>query len=341
MILFSLYSGCAGSAAVNYGSAPLWVIDVYSVYNRERYLAANGAAGDRVSAERNAIASLTALFGQSVQADFEAAVYYSQAVTDGVIDSYIDSAEIRQNIRTSSSMNNLVGVEISETWYDGKQYYAAAVMEKARAVRVYRDLIQVNLDIIENLTSENERGQLESVIRYRFAAAAADVNMSYRNIISVLGSSVSGLNTGDYYRAIAQDIIKTIPVAITVTGDRNSKLSGAFAKCFSDWGFNVITEYQQGPRAADNTRYVLNAGAVFTPVSLPDNPNFFSRVEITANFTDTFLNAVLIPYSISAREGHPSMPEAEARAVASVEQGIKEGYSEILSDYLSRLLPKK
>jgi hypothetical protein len=73
----------------------------------------------------------------------------------------------------------------------------------------------------------------------------------------------------------------------------------------------------------------------------PSTQYVFVRYIITANFTDSNGNAVLIPYSITGREGHSSLPNAENRALIAAENKIGVEYSELLNDYLSRLLPKK
>jgi len=345
-----LFFSCAGAkGGVRYGSMPAWVNDVYSVYDSARYVAAYGYGNSREAAERNALASLVSFFGQTVQIERNAASFYRQAVTDGVISGWIDTAEMRTNVNSSSSMDNLMGVEIGEVWYDSTDtYYAVAVMEKARAIRVYSELIQANLSIINNLTavSPDEYYSLDSVIRYRFAAVVAEVNASYRNIILLLGGSVPDgnnlnassaalLSSSDYYLSEAQKIIKEIPVSITINNAASSaRLFGAFAKCFSDWGFTVTDNSQ-------HTRYVLNADVSLTPVRLPDNANFFSRIELSANLTDTNLNLVLLPLNFSSREGQTSAAEAETRAIAAAERYINEQYSALLTEYLSRLLPKK
>jgi hypothetical protein len=50
---------------------------------------------------------------------------------------------------------------------------------------------------------------------------------------------------------------------------------------------------------------------------------------------------VLLPYTVSGREGHISVAEAENRAVSAAERQINEKYSALLAEYLSALLPDK
>jgi hypothetical protein len=320
---------------------PAWVIDVDSVYSRTQYVAATGFGRDRMTAEGNALAALISFFGQTVHVERTAVSFYQQAIVNGIMDGWIDTAEMRSNIRTTAIADNLMGVEIKEVWFDSVDtYYAVAVMEKARAVQIYSDLIQANLNIIDNLTimTTDEINSMEGVIRYRFAAVVADINAYYRNIVLLSGGVVpDAIFDGDYYRLLALNVIRTIPVNITVTNDRNGRIFGAFAKSFTDWGF----EAADAQTDIANYRYALNAYVTLSPVTLPGNPNFFSRVELAVTLVDTRENRVLLPYNFNNREGHLSQTEADNRAIAAAERNINAEFAALLSGYLSNLLPKR
>jgi len=329
-----LFFSCKTTPSVK--NAPEWVNSVHSVFPRSQYAAATGFGSTRAMAEGNALASLTAFFGQTVEVERTAASSYQQAIVNGVMDGWIDTAEMRANIRTTASMDNLMGAEIKEVWFDSKNtYYAVAVMEKARSAQIYRELLQVNLNVIKNLVTmtPNEKNSLDGVLRYRFAAIVADINVSYSNIIRLLDSPVpSGVTGGDQYRLEALNITKTIPINIRVTNDRNGRIYGAFARCFADWGFEATNA---------NARYVLNVNTVMSPVDLPNNPNIFTRIEVSGTLTDTRANLVLLPYNFNSREGHTTQAESENRAIFAAERNVNEEFASILSEYFSQLLPKK
>ena len=337
LLLPAVFISCATSSSspVAGRTAPEWVFDVDSVFPRSRYVAATGFASDRAGAEANALASAVAFFGQTVQVDRTSASAYRQAIVNGVVDSWTDTAEMRASIRTTSEMENLMGLEIKEVWYDSRgTYYAAAVIEKQRAAHIYNESIRANVNVIDNLLAmtPDEKNTINGVIRYRFAAAAADINVYYKNIVLLLDGTVPyDVVSGDYYRLEAQNIIKLIPISIRVANDRNGRIFGAFAKCFTDWGFNAAP----GP-----ARYVLNADIALSPVDLPNNPNVFSRVETAASLADTRNGVILLPYNYAGREGHVTRTEADNRAIAALERDINEKFAGILSDYLSSLLPK-
>jgi len=322
---------------VNTGrSKPAWVDSVDSVYGKAQYVAAVGYAADRAMAEKNALANLTAFFGQSIKADQTITNTYQEAVRNGVTTGWTDNLAVQNTIKTSASMDTLIGAEIKEVWFDSRStHYAAAVMEKTKTAQLYTEMILANQNIINNLItmSPAEKNSLEGFSRYQFAATIADINTSYGNLLRLIDAAVpAGLVSGNEYRLEAQNITKAIPVGVTVTNDKAGRIQGAFAKSLSELGFRS---------GGNNARYVLRVNITVSPVDLPNNPNKFARMELSANLTDTSAGAVLLPYNYNNREGHNSQAEAENRLFLSAERKISEEYTKLLSDYLSNLLPKK
>jgi hypothetical protein len=323
-------------------TAPAWVDSAEAVYPRMQYVAATGFAGDRDTAEKNALASLASYFGQTVQVDRTAIASYRQAVTDGIVEGWTDVADMKSTIKTTAVFENLMGAEIKEVWRDPRgTYYAVAVMEKGKSARMYNEAILANLSIIRNLIAmtSSERNTMNSIMRYRFAATVADMNAYYANIVHLLDAETpDGVVPGSRYRLEAQNIIKTIPVGIRISWDRQGRLFGAFARCLSDMGFDGGSGVLGGTTA--NPRYVLNVTVSLQPVELPDNPNKFARIEVAANLTDTREGLVLLPYTFNSREGHVSQYEAENRCIAAAERNINEDFAALLTEYLTRLIPK-
>jgi len=334
-VLLTFFS-CVTQPSVRSGSMPAWVNDVYSVYSHSVYVAATGFGATRAAAEGNAIAALTSFFGQSIQIDRTYVSSYMQAITDGVMDGWVDTAEMRTNIRTTSSMENLIGVEIKEIWFDSiDTYYAVAVMERVKTARVYNELILANKNVINNLLlmTAEDKSSLEGALRYRFAAVVSDINVSYKNIVLLLTSAAPDVNAdGDSYRLAAQDIIKTIPIYINVTNDRNDRIFGAFARCFANWGFET---------SSVRSRYALNVNVSVTPLDFPETTNVFLRIEVSADLRDTSSGVVLVPFNFNSREGHVNQTEAENRCFNAAERSINEDFAGRLNVYLSQLMPKK
>jgi hypothetical protein len=326
------------SAKTSQGKEPAWVSAPDTVYPRNSFVAAVGYGADRNLAERNALASLTAVFGQSIQAELKTVNNYSEAISRGDIQ-VSENTSIQNAIKTSSEMDCLIGAEIKDIWFDSKSiYYAVAVLEKALTSSLYQDLIKSNQRIINELVtmSNTEKYSLDGYSRYQLAATIADANRVYANVLTIVGNSsdiVPGdLKKGDDYRVEAVNITKNIPIAVIVDNDRSNRIKDAFAGVLNKQGFRS---------GGTNPRYVLNISVTFSPVDLPNQQNKFTRYVIDANLTDTQEESVLLPFNINGREGHLSISEAENRAVMAAERKITDMYGIALSDYLSKLLPKK
>ncbi|MDR1900554.1 MAG: LPP20 family lipoprotein [Treponema sp.] len=331
-----------GSSAVQTSGPrgePGWVTIPYSVYKESEYVAASGSGANRTAAEKNALAALTAVFGQSIQADLKLMTSFSEAVKNGVVD-VSESNSLQEAINTSTEMDSLVGAEIKDVWYDGKSvYYAVAAMERVKTAALYADMINANERIIKDLTtmSAAEKNTLDGYSRYQLAATIADTNRAYANVLSVVGKGTgsvvpANLKKGDDYRLEAANLTKNIPIAVRVNGDRSDRIRGAFASVVSGAGFRS---------GGNSARYVLNVTLTLSEVQLGNQQNKFARYVVDANLTDTAEGTVLLPFNINGREGHLNLSEAENRAVATAERKIKETYGGILSEYLSTLLPTK
>lgn len=333
--LLLIFISCASTP--NNSGKPAWVDNVNSVYNRTQFVAAVGHASDREMAERNAITNLAAFFGQSIQADQTIVNTYYEAIRNGVTSGWIDNITMRNTITTSVSMDTLIGAEIREVWHDSRNniVYAVAVMERIKTIQLYTEMISANLEMINNLTSMNqtETNTLERFSRYHFAATAADMNISYANLLRVLNASVpSGIRRGDEYRLEARNIARAIPINIIVNNDRQNRIYNAFAKVFTDLGFRS---------GSNNARYVLRVNIAVSQVNNLNNATIFANMELSASLTDTTTRETLLPFSFSNREGHTTAAAAENRLFLSAEQKIEEEYKETLNAYLTQIRVKR
>ncbi|MDR3160482.1 MAG: LPP20 family lipoprotein [Spirochaetaceae bacterium] len=336
-------AGGSGGNAGNTGSTagapsaaePRWVRAPDQVYNRALYVAAVGYGADRSAAEKNALTALTAIFGQTIEADQKVTITYSEAVLNGASQWAAENTDIENAVRTSVSMNSLVGAEIKDVWFDGKAtHYAVAVMDKAQTARLYREMIRVNLGMISNLTAipPSEKNSMEGLARYYLAATVADANRAFADVLSVIGETPPAeLRNGDEYRLEAAAITRTIPVGVNVSGDRSGRIRAAFAEALAAAGFRT---------GGTNARYLLQVSFSLTEVKL-NNPNKFIRYLIDGNLIDTSSGEVLFPYNVNDREGHLSIPEAEERAFRAAEGRIKNEYGGTLSAFLARLIPNR
>jgi hypothetical protein len=326
-------AGVPAPAGSGFGR-PLWIDSTDAVYDRNLYIAGVGTGKDRTNAEQGAFAALSAIFRQSLQADQSISTSYQEAVKNGVTASWTENTSVENAIKTSTAME-LVGAEIRDVWSGDGTFYAVAVMEKAKTARVYTQMIRDNLRILESLVDipAGGRDSMDGLARFQFALAIAETNQIFSTVLSVIGAPVpEGIKPPDDYRLEVSSIIKNIPVSVSVEGDQDGRIRGAFASALSSAGFRT---------GGNNSRYQLRARISFSGLELPNQTNKFIRYNLEGNFIDASTAAILFPYSSVGREGHQTLSEARSRAVRAAENKIKEEYAQALSAYLSQLIPKK
>jgi len=293
-----------------------------------------GSGDSRESAEKSAFGNLVGIFGMSIQVDEKVTESYEEAVKSGAATVWSQNTVVNTSIITSTALDSLVGAETGEVWRDGKGfYYAVAILNKAKAIQIYTNMIKANQAMIDNLVvmSEAEKNTIDGYARYKFAAVIADISVSYGNLLSVIGRP-QNLKRGDDYRLEARNIAASIPIFLSVKNDKSGRIEGAFAKALSELGFRS---------SGGNSRYMLDVNILTSPVDLSGSQNVFTRIEMNANLIDTATGAVLAPFAFNTREGHTSRAEADNRAYAAAERKINQDYADILDSYLSSLLPKK
>jgi hypothetical protein len=333
-LLNNAASGGSGVQVSRGGGEPAWVNDPYREYSRSRYIAAVGFAAARGEAERKALAALTALFGQSVQADFTAATVYSEAVSRGAV-TVSENTHIRDTVTTAASMDTLIGAEIGRVWDDGQgTVYAAACMDREKTAALYAELIGANLRDIDTLTlmSAAEKNTFGAYARYKLAAVLAALNVQYAQVISYAAGQAAALTlkTPASYELEASNILKNTAVTVAVDGDRANRIRDAFARALSGEGLRT---------RGNNPPYVLEVSVDFSEVTFPNNAMIYCRSVVSANLIENETGAVLLPFSLTDRAGHLTYAGAETSAVSAVEKAISEKYPALLRDYLAGLLP--
>jgi hypothetical protein len=320
--------------AASGGTRPRWVNNPYSDYPQNRYIAAVGSAKTRADAEKQAIAALTAFFGQSVKSDYTVTAAYSEAVTNGIV-SVSENTDVRETIVTAALLDRLIGAVIGNVWDDGRgTVHALAYLEKERTVFIYTELIRINQRNIENLVSVNaaRKNTFDAYARYILAALIAGVNAGYAGIVSLAGGSTAPLNmtSADTLLLEAADIIGNITVGINVKNDSGSRVRDAFAKALSGEGLRT---------RGNDPSYMLEININTGEARFPGNDFIFCRYTVSANLVERATGSVLFPFNFTDREGHLTYTEARNRAFVSMEKIINEKYPAAFREYLAALQP--
>jgi hypothetical protein len=305
------------------------------VYDEGRYVSAVGFGGDRAQAEKNALGSLTAIFGQTIQGETRASYRYSEAVSGGILNSG-ENREIENAVKTSFAMDSLIGAEIKDYWFDGVDtHYAVALMDRLKCGMQYNDLVESNERIIRDLTNlpQDKRNTLEAYARYSLAATIADANGVFVNVLSVLSPASaaafrSTLKRGEDYRLVQGEIARNIPIDVAVDQDRDHRVRSAFSGAFSAAGFGT---------GSGNSPYRMVVSLSLSPVELPGNSNKFVRYIVSGKLIEVKTGNEIFPFTISGREGHLSQSEAENRALRVIDQKIRDDFAAEFAAYLERL----
>jgi hypothetical protein len=296
------------------------------------YLAAVGYGPSRESAEKNALAALTAIFNQSISSKTEVNVSYSEALEKSG-STWSENSDIAQTVKTSVQMNTLIGTEIADVWDNrGGTVYAVALMDKLKAGSVYSELIRQNQQAVSRLTtlSAGEKQSFDGYVKYQQASSFADANAVFTNVMRVIDIPSFGegeVRSGEYYRIEASEIAKNISVEVAVDNDRQGRIGDAFAQALSASGFRT---------GGSNPRYALRGSLDLEPVTFDGNPYRWVRYSVDSSLVDLASGMTIFPYSITGREGHNSASEAEIRALRSAETSIRDGYGRALGEFLSQ-----
>ncbi|HOF84523.1 MAG TPA: LPP20 family lipoprotein [Treponemataceae bacterium] len=341
VLALAALTGCASSPATGTGKIdkndppkPAWVDNPREVYSDARYVAAVGYGPDRESAEKSALGALVAVFGQNVSGETVVTSQYTEAVREGRVLVTEDSA-VQQAVTSSWEQDTIVGAEIKDTWFDGNRTtYAVAVMDKSRAMVLYAELIEANESSIQSLTAipAAERNTLDAYARFDLAATIAEANAGFVNVLSVVSPGAaaarrSGLTMVEDMRLECRKIAEKIPITVQVENDREDRIRSAFSSVISGAGFKI---------AESGSRYTLQAVLRLSETELPKNPNKFARYQVESRLTDAQNATSVLPWTISGREGHATLPEAEHRAVRAAEKKIQTEFGAVFSDFLSR-----
>jgi hypothetical protein len=340
VLLFSyIVFSCSTSPSVS-SPEPAWVQSWDAYYGMD-YIAAVGYGKSRREAENAALAALTARFEQSVQVDLQTMVAYREAVQDGVISISSDTT-INNAIKTSASIDTLVGAEIRDTWNDGELYYASVIMDREKTIAVYTGIISANLETIETLTviDESEKYTFEGLARYKLAAVIAEANQFYANLLSVAdtGENTPKLQRGNSYYLEIENIKRNMVIFVRTDEEPQTEIIIAFQKIVNQQEFQTTV-------VADGVdykvRYELNIQAAFNESPVVNSRYKFIDWTVTAALTDTQKKTVLLSYKIDGREGYANIEGAKQRSVEEAEKQIAEHYGPLFANWLSSLSPEK
>lgn len=164
--------------------------------------------------------------------------------------------------------------------------------------------------------SFREAHNTQEQAEYRaFHQAVIKINDEYRNLLNNITADAS-----------VQTVKQGSTIGIGINGDRDGIIQNAFTTVLSDTGLK---------NSGNNSDYLLNVTITVTPLAIPNNPMVFVQLELIANLLDSN-GKVMLPYTISWRQGHINKAGAEERAFREAVTKINDEYRNLLNDIISR-----
>ena len=315
---------------------PEWVSSPAAVYPSDTYLQYVGYASDRGDAEVQAVNGLAAIFGQSVKSDSLSSQRMMQAKSDGKIATAKVSA-FSQDVLRSVDVNDLVGVEIKDYWFDGeKTWYAIAVLDKSKACDIYTDMIRKNARAIKDLLvkAENDTYSIDGYAALDFATDITIENEGNVKKLAVINPAAVGelkvnLPSSKEISAKKLEVAKNIPICVLISGDEDGRLAAIFAEVITSFGFRGSLE--------TGSRYMLTGSLSFEESQSSDKKTTKCRYNLETFILDTENDHQLCPFNLSGREGHVKYEEAVSRAKKSVEKKVRSDFKKTFAEYLKSL----
>lgn len=314
---------------------PAWITTPYKSYPSEKYFAQCGSGMSAEKAELDAVEKLAAIFSTSISAKSISSSKMKQAQKEGEI-STAKIFDFSQNITRKVSVEDLIGIELKESYNDGKTFYALAVMNKADTAKALVSSIQLNDKKIQVLL--NDDGDLGSISikkygHLNFAKEIALLNEKYLAKLDVIDSGVSAkLKSRIVDSASLQtELSKTasfIPIYIKIENDSPSnQITHDLAQMVNACSLNVSDNPSE--------RYSITGRYTLTTEISGDGKIVQSYYVLDCYLSDNALEEKLLPIKIEGRERSTSESEAKRRAYQTVSSKIKNTMSVSFLNFLN------
>ncbi len=333
LFLVLLVPACATAPA-----APDWATGTKAAaYPDEQFLIGVGQADAKPAAEERAYAAVARVFKAEVTSQAKDWESYLTLEKRGSVQT--ERRLTLDSVTKVSTDKLLENVKIAETWYDPQSglHSALAVMNRATAQASFRSKI-TELDEAIGRDVRDARGVPDKYLKVRGLRRAIRTLIArdaYNGDLRVVTGgrgiaadySVSVL-TGELEKLLNESLV----VAVEVRGDQAEAVRQAVMEGLAREGLPVTARTVSGDGAIADL--LVKGEARLWPADLPD-PRF-RYVRWCADFV--ILNQgdqrVLGSVARSGREGHLNIPEANGRALKSLQQDVSSALAKSLAEHI-------
>lgn len=314
----------------NTTTKPEWITNPNATYSETSYITGVGSAKNLNDSQNDAVAAIGKVLNQSIQSEEQTNQSFS-STSEGV------STYLSQ-IKTSTSLTELAGVSIKETWTDeDSTVYSLALLNKTESGQYYKNKIDQNNTKITELLSlaQQNEGSFTSCSNAVQAYELAKDNDYYLSLLAVIKPVYSKTTIFDYgsSNSVAQkvsELLSSVNVLISVQGDSSGQIASAFASALSNYGIKTFG----GTSGTEDVRYALMATISYEPVDMPGSNYAFVRYIINTELIDNSTGKNMLPWTKNSRIGKLSQSEAQNAAARAAIEAAQNEYSSVLSAIL-------
>ena len=305
---------------------PDWINNPTANYKEDAYITGVGSGKKRRDAENEAIAAIGKYLKQSIQAEEKTTQSYSSSGAGS--ESYLS------NIQTQTSLSDIAGISIKETFTatDGTEY-ALAILNRNESGSYYRSKVEENNKAISQLLDQasKDSGSLQSCSNAMKAYSLALDNDYYLSLLAIIKPiyrkvESSALSSNEIAQKVSE-LLSKVNMLVSVDGDTNGRIAGAFSSSLGSLGIKTFG----GTSGGEKIRYNLLANISYEPVTVNASNYYFCRYNITVEIIDQTTGKNVLPWSKNARVGKLSEQEAQTAAVKALETAVKNEFANAVS----------
>jgi chaperonin cofactor prefoldin len=334
-VMLGLFLSAGPASYVLAAAAPDWVNGSDKKYPSALYLTGVGYADTRQAAEDRAYAAISKIFAAEINSKtLEWEKYLQSDAKEQAEDKRQISIEQATQVSTKKVLEN---VGIAETWLDSSKavYYALAVMDRQHAASALRDRITaLDLKVEELLKQTRQSGEkLQTVRAYHGAVQNLLLREAYNaelRVVSPTGrGSESGVSLADVNRDFRSYLAKNFIIIVEIVGENGEPIRAAIVEGLNRQGLPVAAD---SDLHADLT---VKGTVSLEPVQMPGTGSTkFVRWSAAFEVTDLASQQVIGSVAKQGREGHLTMPEAEARALRTAGKEVSDEVGRQLAEFI-------
>ena len=324
-----------GVVSTSGAQKPAWLIGESRQYPPSGYITGVGSGQDRKTAEDRARAEIARIFHSEIDSSNRIHQEILESTDNGA--PHTRASVNYEEVTRISTRKVISGVRIARVHEEktglSKTYFALAVLDRnqARAMLEYR-IHSLDQEVRQLLEQVPERKDKLSRVRILQSCVEKYVlRQAYETELRIVNTGGNGIapvvDLAEIRTRLEETLLRDFLIGISVEGNHAAEVRRALTEAFNKKGFAV---------SEDSTRIALLArGTVdIQPVQREVVNWKFVRWNAYFDLVDREGGAVFGSVQKSGRVGHLTLPQAEDRALRTMQRDLAENIAEELSRYI-------